>query len=92
MTADFEEESWWWLSFAAEDGFRGVVIIGPVPGGLLAAVAWSHLLGINPGGEAAGFQFPPGAIEHVPETFRKRVLTKDQALSVDEMVARRGLA
>lgn len=46
----------WWLSFSAEEGALGVAIVGASTFG--EAVAKSHILGINPGGEIKAYQIP----------------------------------
>jgi hypothetical protein len=50
---------YWWLSFAAEDGFRGVIITEAL--GLSHALKKTHRLGINPGGEVRALPIPSGA-------------------------------
>ena len=46
----------WWLSFAAADGFRGVVLTRA--GSFIEANQKTHMLGVNPGGEVRGFEVP----------------------------------
>ena len=46
----------WWLSFAAEDGFRGVIITEAL--GLSHALQKTHRLGINPGGQVQALPVP----------------------------------
>lgn len=48
--------TFWWLSFATDDGPRGVAIVAGED--IDQAVRRSHELGINPGGEVAGVPFP----------------------------------
>ncbi len=66
----------WWLSFADPtlpegDQFLGVVIV-EAPGFILATLL-CHKLGINPGGEVAGW--PTDGID---EKWVNRLLTKDE--------------
>jgi len=49
--------AWWWLSFADEEKFLGVVVLQAPDG--LTAVKVAHLLGVNPGGEVAVMQLEP---------------------------------
>jgi len=65
------ELSLWWLSFADEDGFRGVVILEAY--GFADAMRRSHEAGLNPGGEVKGFRVDPA--DH-PEALRNRLLKK----------------
>jgi hypothetical protein len=46
----------WWLSFAGEEGSRGVCIIKACD--LAAALSKAHRLGLNPGGEVRAFEIP----------------------------------
>lgn len=50
--ADVPILHWWWLSFADEQGFRGVCIVQGVT--LLAAVLRANTLGISPHGQVRG--------------------------------------
>lgn len=71
---EYTDEDWWWLSFAEESGFLGVVVIQGY--GIVDAVSRSHALGVNPGGEVQGWLLP----EHVPPAeFRNRLLSKAEA-------------
>jgi len=49
-----QPESWWWLSFADENGFRGGVLTRAH--GIGTAVTKTHALGINPGGEVRAIE------------------------------------
>lgn len=51
----------WWLSFADENGCRGVCIVD-APGFMLA-VTMANMHGCNPGGEVQGFEVPPDSDE-----------------------------
>jgi hypothetical protein len=61
----------WWLSFADETGFKGVVILKAL--GMAHAIKRSHQLGINPGGEVMGYT---GDFEDIPEALHNRLLNK----------------
>lgn len=61
----------WWLSFADEDGFKGVVILEAY--GHADALLRSDELGLNPGGEVQMFTVDP---EDHPEALRNRLLKK----------------
>jgi hypothetical protein len=76
---------WWYLSYAAEGGFRGGVYIqahGPTE-----ATYLSRHRNLSPGGEVLILKVPT---EHVPDKkFCNRLLTKDevQAANPDERCA-----
>ena len=61
----------WWLSFADESGFKGVVIVEAF--GFTDALSRSHALGVNPGGEVQGSRITPDGI---PEAMHNRLLKK----------------
>lgn len=68
----------WWLSFAAEDGFRGVVLTRA--NSMIEAVQKTHALGINPGGEVRGFEVPAThAGCYKPEEFDRCYSDKQEA-------------
>ena len=48
----------WWLSYAGEEGSRGVVVVEAE--GFLHACQRSHQLGLSPGGEVHGTPVPAG--------------------------------
>ena len=48
---------WWYLSFADEGGFLGACVLRAP--GMATAIQRSHQLGINPGGQVAGFDLGP---------------------------------
>lgn len=52
----------WYLSFAGETGSLGACVVDAP--GFMEAVLATHALGINPGGEVAGFEIPPGEQEN----------------------------
>lgn len=70
---------WWWLSFADDDGFRGACLVKA--GGMLSAVAESHRLRINPGGQVLAVAVPSGV--DIPSAFVNRLLDKAEAESDD---------
>lgn len=49
-------EGWWWLSFAGEEGWRGVVVTRAR--GLASALQRTHRLHLNPGGQVSGALIP----------------------------------
>ena len=51
-----ETKRTYWLSFADDSGFKGVVILHAANFEL--AFAESHLLGLNPGGEIQSIEVP----------------------------------
>jgi hypothetical protein len=72
----------WWLSYAADDGFTGAVIV-EAPG-FLAAAARSRRAGASPGGRVYGFPFP----ETDDPAFDKiKALPLDTLLTVDQLRA-----
>jgi len=71
------DTQWWWLSFAEDDGFRGVAIVQGQD--MAAAIARAHLLKINPGGQVAGWPIPEEFLDqHVPGEFRNRLLSRQE--------------
>lgn len=72
---------WWWLSFAGDDGFRGLVIVAAP--GLIHAVQVSRALGINPGGEVQGVLLPDDAGEP-PAELRNRLIGQQEAAKLAE--------
>lgn len=71
----------WWLSFATEGQCLGVVIV--LAPDFEAAIARTHLLGINPGGEVAGHGFTPEALAQLPDQDR----VKFAALPLDHLLS-----
>ena len=63
-----EPTSWWWLSFADKSGFLGAVLIKA--SGFVTAHTYTHLLGINPGGECVGYQVSDDVIYHQEAPFK----------------------
>ena len=71
----------WWVSFAGEEGFRGAVMVRA--DGFLEAVTETHWLGVNPGGEALGFDWPDERAALVPESYMNRLLSKAELEVLD---------
>jgi hypothetical protein len=69
----------WWLSFADDDGFRGVCIVHGNE--FLEAVMQANLQGCNPHGECRGIPIPLG--RQVPECWKNRILTREQCTEFD---------
>lgn len=78
--------SYWWLSFADSERpegsqFLGVCIVQAK--GITSAIRLTHTLGINPGGEVAGFELPD-----MPESIDKVKDHTNLLLSKEELVKR----
>lgn len=67
--------TWWWLSFADDRGFLGVVITHAP--NFLSAVLSTHVRRINPGGEVNGWPFPAEIGDPAPR-WRDRLLNRDE--------------
>jgi hypothetical protein len=80
------ELSWYYLSFADDEKFRGGVIIEGFSD--LDAVSRSHMCGLNPGGEVMMIPVPNVYIP--PEKFRNRLLSKDDVFEMWPDAARLG--
>jgi hypothetical protein len=85
----------WWLSFAGEDGNLGCCIV-EAPG-FMAAITKTHLLGINPGGEVAGFSSEdvgPDGREAMAEDVKRwgldRLITRAELIEAGGYVTRGG--
>lgn len=74
---------YWWLSFADEDGFRGVAIVRARD--MVEAVVICHRLGINPGGQVLGWPCPFDKEHTVDAAMTNRLLTKAEVLSMTEL-------
>lgn len=72
---DLVKRGWWWLSFAGEEGFRGVAVV--FADSFLRAVVLTKRLQINPGGEVMGrpLERPPAP------RYRNRLLSRDETLA-----------
>lgn len=73
---------WWWLSYAGDDGFRGVIIAGPAAG-FLSVIEMSE--GISPGGQVRGSWLSDEMLALVPEDMRNRVLSRDEAMGLSKL-------
>ena len=51
----------WWLSFAGEEGFRGVLLVEAR--GLAHALLLANRAQVNPHGEVRGYALPPDVVE-----------------------------
>ncbi len=69
---------YWWLSFATDEGFRGVVILRARS--MEEAVTISHRLKLNPGGQVAGFPMPASVVP--PLSHVGRLLSKAELNSL----------
>lgn len=76
---------WYWLSFADDLGFRGVVILEA--DSFDGALTKSHRAGVNPGGEVQGFLLPAFAVP--PTEFRNRLLDKEGATAAGGVSTKR---
>ena len=76
---------WWWLSFADETGFRGVVITHAA--NFMAAHLAVTMLGLNPGGEVRGFPYPAGEVPEPGDV--GRLLTREDMDRIGVRVFRR---
>lgn len=77
---------YYWMSFCDTskprgEQFLGVAIMGPAPiVGVAHLMSW--VLGCNPGGECEIFQVPEDEVPNIPDAFRNRLLTKEEAYSL----------
>jgi hypothetical protein len=74
----------WWLSFAGDEGFRGVALVEGET--MVDAVKEAHRLRINPGGEVMGVAAPPHLF--VPHEWRNRLLTKSECEELDRLLTK----
>lgn len=72
---------WWWLSFADDEGCRGVCLVQGVT--FLAAVLRANALGISPHGQVVGDDLGPDISPDWPDP-----AVRDRCLSADELRAR----
>lgn len=82
---DDDPPIWWWLSFVDirngdDDVFLGVCIVEAPNEPMACAAAWEH--GCNPGGSVALWPWPSD--NPPPEGVRNRLLTKDEALAIQD--------
>ena len=81
-----------WLSFADPhrpkgQQFLGVVILEAPT--FADAVNCAHVQGVNPGGEVVGFELPAALASVIPAEYVRRLLTAEEAESVDRTAAER---
>lgn len=84
IAARGESKQQWWLSFADEDGFRGVVI--SYGDDFLEAVMQTNLHNCNPHGEVRGIPLAPEIV--VPPNWTYRVLSKDECRGLEALLER----
>lgn len=66
----------WWLSYAGEEGSRGVVLCEGES--FLHACQRSHQLGLSPGGEVKGFLVPEGGWRSRCAPFVDKLSTREE--------------
>lgn len=67
--------SWWYLSFADANGWKGVCLVESTT--VLGAISIAHLRSINPGGEV----MPVGPIDYdIPDMWTNRLITDKSEL------------
>lgn len=71
----------WWLSFADDDGSRGVCVVDAPD--ILGATFKAHALGINPGGSVHGVEIPPDE----PECAAEYAMERDRLFTPAELRA-----
>jgi hypothetical protein len=67
----------WWLSYADDNGFRGVVITRARS--FLLACTRAHLLNVSPGGQVQGFELPPEADDEIKLEDLDRCLNEEES-------------
>lgn len=74
--------SLFYISFATDAGFRGATVIDAI--GEFDAIATTHVLGINPGGEAAILEMPPdmdAKARAEMNSYKNRLVTKEELIA-----------
>lgn len=66
----------WWLSYADDNGFRGVVITRAY--NFIGACLRAKQLGVSPGGQTQGFPLPPEAEAEIKPADLDRCLTEEE--------------
>lgn len=66
---------WFYLSFSEEHFLGGVFIEAK---GLAHALAETHAIGINPGGEVLSMEISREKMNLVPSSMRNRILTREE--------------
>ena len=80
MSVEADPKTLWWLSFAGDEGFRGVLVIPAT--GFIESVMLSHKLGLNPGGSVIGYSCPEYQKKGIPESHVGRLLTRDECREI----------
>jgi hypothetical protein len=81
----------WWLSFATDDRFLGVAVVGPAETVEVAA-EMARELGIHPGGEVAGLPNPPAIDACIGPQWRGRLLSRPEARQLEREIEARMFA
>lgn len=77
---------WWWLSFADEEGFRGVCVVRAP--GVASAMVLTHAMQINPGGQVEASELLDWA--DIPGEYTDRLLSRSEAEALNAWdIARR---
>lgn len=73
-----------WMSFVEDEKFNGVIVSDNID--MIESVRKSHELGINPGGQVAGFQIDSSEIkkEHLWQLMSKNDLIKYDYIDSDK--------
>jgi hypothetical protein len=72
----------WWLSYADNGGFRGLVVTRAES--FLSACMTAHRLRISPGGQVQGIRIDQDDEWRIPESYRNRLLTAEEAKKLAE--------
>lgn len=81
----------YWLSFADASLPKGSQFLGAViveAASLIAAVQEAHRLGINPGGEVAGYPIPDRVCVKIAASWKGRLLTRDDSNALQREILR----
>lgn len=70
-----------WLSFADETGFKGAVIVHAE--NFMTALMEANVRGINPHGECRGLEIPEEKTQHIPESWKNRILSRKDCEDFD---------
>lgn len=92
LAAETGDSQWWYLSFTDDTRPEGDQFIGGLllkAHGMISAVQYSHLLGLNPGGAVTGLAFPYEDDEADP--WACRLLTRSEAEGLPEPRAVRNM-
>lgn len=78
---------YWWLSFCDPEAPKGEQFLGAIciqAPDFMGAVALTHFMGINPGGEVAGADFPEGVAP--PTDWCGRLLSREDCAELDRVM------